>query len=108
MSNSNFVLSFYRPPSRYKTDFLNCSELPPDLNSFRIGSQDNSSHNQSNPFYAGVISNERITADDHFQDVRLVKFDITNSNMRYFICKINVKIKKSFINAGLSLKNPGT
>lgn len=77
------ISSDIRPPSRYKTDFLNCSELPPDLNSFRIGSQDNSSHNQSNPFYARVISNERITADDHFQDVRLVKFDITNSNMSY-------------------------
>ena len=79
---------FFRPPSRYTTNFLNSTEPLPDLNSFRIGSQDNSNHSQSNPFYARVISNERITADDHFQDVRLVKFDITNSNMRYFICKI--------------------
>lgn len=35
------------------------------------------------PFASKVISNERVTALDHFQDVRLIKFDIANSNMSY-------------------------
>ncbi|CAG5115516.1 unnamed protein product [Candidula unifasciata] len=35
------------------------------------------------PFPAHLLSNERLTAADHFQDVRLIKFDITGSNIRY-------------------------
>ncbi|XP_033122556.1 NADPH-dependent diflavin oxidoreductase 1-like [Anneissia japonica] len=35
------------------------------------------------PFFARVISNERVTASDHFQDVRLVKMDISDSSISY-------------------------
>lgn len=31
------------------------------------------------PFYASLISNDRVTAESHWQDVRLIKFDISNS-----------------------------
>ncbi|BFZ20446.1 hypothetical protein BsWGS_23485 [Bradybaena similaris] len=35
------------------------------------------------PYHARLVSNKRITAADHFQDVRLIKFDISGSNIRY-------------------------
>ncbi|KAJ8039423.1 NADPH-dependent diflavin oxidoreductase 1 [Holothuria leucospilota] len=35
------------------------------------------------PYYASILSNERVTAPDHFQDVRLIKFDVHGSNIRY-------------------------
>uniref|UniRef100_UPI00358EAED3 NADPH-dependent diflavin oxidoreductase 1 isoform X2 n=1 Tax=Myxine glutinosa TaxID=7769 RepID=UPI00358EAED3 len=38
---------------------------------------------QSPPFLASMISNERVTVEDHFQDVRLIKFDISNSGLKF-------------------------
>ncbi|CAG0894050.1 unnamed protein product [Cyprideis torosa] len=35
----------------------------------------------SNPFHAQIKANTRVTAKSHFQDVRLITFDITNSEM---------------------------
>ncbi|GAB1286053.1 NADPH-dependent diflavin oxidoreductase 1 [Apodemus speciosus] len=34
------------------------------------------------PFLAPVITNQRVTGPQHFQDVRLIEFDITDSNIR--------------------------
>lgn len=39
-----------------------------------------------NPFYAELIGNERVTAVDHWQDVRLLTFDISDSNIVYVLC----------------------
>ena len=38
---------------------------------------------QRHPFHARLISNSRLTAADHWQDVRLVQFDIKGSGTRY-------------------------
>ncbi|KAL5011405.1 hypothetical protein ScPMuIL_009956 [Solemya velum] len=38
---------------------------------------------QSNPFHAKLLSNDRVTAPDHFQDVRLLKLDISMSGISY-------------------------
>lgn len=38
---------------------------------------------RQHPFAARLVSNERVTPDDHFQDVRLVTFDIENSGIRH-------------------------
>jgi sulfite reductase alpha subunit-like flavoprotein len=38
---------------------------------------------ETRPFYAKVIGNERITAAEHWQDVRLLTFDIHGSNIKY-------------------------
>lgn len=38
---------------------------------------------QRHPFHARLISNSRLTAADHWQDVRLIQFDIKGSGMRY-------------------------
>lgn len=36
---------------------------------------------QSNPFPAAMVSNRRVTELSHYQDVRLIEFDITGSNI---------------------------
>ena len=35
------------------------------------------------PFLAKMISIERVTDEDHWQDVRLIKFDTSGSNIWY-------------------------
>ena len=40
-------------------------------------------YSQDRPFYARVIGNERRTADDHWQDVKLITFDVKGSNIRF-------------------------
>ena len=37
------------------------------------------------PFQAQMMSIERVTDEDHWQDVRLIKFDISGSNIRYIV-----------------------
>ena len=34
------------------------------------------------PFLSTITENKRLTTEDHFQDVRLITFDITGSGMR--------------------------
>uniref|UniRef100_A0A670YNY4 NADPH-dependent diflavin oxidoreductase 1 n=1 Tax=Pseudonaja textilis TaxID=8673 RepID=A0A670YNY4_PSETE len=38
---------------------------------------------ERNPFCARMVSNERVTSESHFQDVRLLEFDITGSGIEY-------------------------
>ncbi|XP_074474499.1 NADPH-dependent diflavin oxidoreductase 1 [Sebastes fasciatus] len=38
---------------------------------------------QSHPFPAKLVSNSRVTDMSHFQDVRLIEFDITGSNIEF-------------------------
>ncbi|XP_075026313.1 NADPH-dependent diflavin oxidoreductase 1 isoform X9 [Calonectris borealis] len=35
------------------------------------------------PFAARVVSNQRVTAESHFQDVRLIEFDVTGSGITF-------------------------
>lgn len=34
------------------------------------------------PFLAPMVTNQRVTGPSHFQDVRLIEFDITGSGLR--------------------------
>ncbi|VDI53148.1 NADPH-ferrihemoprotein reductase [Mytilus galloprovincialis] len=77
------ISSSIRPPSRYTATFLDNTAPHPDLDNYRIGNHSNTAPGQSNPFYAKMTSNERVTSHDHFQDVRLIRFDISNSNISY-------------------------
>ena len=36
-------------------------------------------YDEDNPFYAKMLSNARVTADDHWQDVRLICLDLSSS-----------------------------
>ncbi|XP_056146865.1 NADPH-dependent diflavin oxidoreductase 1 [Lampris incognitus] len=40
---------------------------------------------QAHPFLASMVSNQRVTHASHFQDVRLIEFDITGSSIE-FVC----------------------
>lgn len=42
-----------------------------------------SAPSQSRPFAARMLSNRRVTAPSHYQDVRLVEFDITHSHIEF-------------------------
>lgn len=42
-----------------------------------------STPSREHPFLAGLVSNDRLTPTTHFQDVRLVTFDIQGSGIRY-------------------------
>ncbi|VDI75242.1 Hypothetical predicted protein [Mytilus galloprovincialis] len=77
------ISSTIRPPSRFTATFLDNTAPYPDLDNYRIGKHSNTAPGQSNPFYAKMTSNERVTSHDHFQDVRLIRFDISNSNISY-------------------------
>eukprot|EP00057_Strongylocentrotus_purpuratus_P030077 XP_780652.3 PREDICTED: NADPH-dependent diflavin oxidoreductase 1 [Strongylocentrotus purpuratus] len=74
------------PPARYNVRFIESME-----NGFMKHIADTpiveprSSVAPSNlcPFHAKMVANERLTAPDHFQDVRLVKLDVQESNIKY-------------------------
>ena len=55
-----------------------------DNRSTRIECSENgASYSQSNPFHAKMLSNERVTSDAHWQDVRLIRLDLSDSRMQY-------------------------
>jgi sulfite reductase alpha subunit-like flavoprotein len=39
---------------------------------------------REHPFLARLVSNDRVTPATHFQDVRLVTFDVEGSGIRYW------------------------
>ncbi|XP_038063679.1 NADPH-dependent diflavin oxidoreductase 1-like isoform X2 [Patiria miniata] len=73
------------PPSRYDVQFLDADNSIPvaSTNAGINGLADSQIPSQICPFQARLISNERLTSSDHFQDVRLVKLDIRGSNISY-------------------------
>jgi len=45
--------------------------------------KDRTSWSKMHPFQAQMMSIDRVTDEDHWQDVRLIKFDISGSNISY-------------------------
>ena len=39
---------------------------------------------RTRPFMANLINSERVTSADHFQDVRLIRFDLSHSGITYY------------------------
>lgn len=69
------------PPSKYKVFFLDENHenntQPETLeNDLNCDPDSSAVPNSMNPYHASILSNERVTATDHWQDVRLVTFDI--------------------------------
>ncbi|KAH9512454.1 NADPH-dependent diflavin oxidoreductase 1 [Bulinus truncatus] len=76
------------PASKYKVTFANAVELTSTENlgqeaKFNALILNSSKFGPLCPFHARVIQNKRVTAFDHFQDVRLIKLDINGSNLQY-------------------------
>lgn len=74
--------TFHSLPSKFIFQFL--QEVPSigaeELNLASSAPQTPPSELQ--PFLAPVVTNQRVTGPQHFQDVRLMEFDITESNIR--------------------------
>lgn len=51
---------------------------------------------QSHPFPARLVSNSRVTDLSHFQDVRLIEFDITESNIKWVTISTFMLIQQQF------------
>ncbi|XP_066466654.1 NADPH-dependent diflavin oxidoreductase 1 isoform X1 [Tiliqua scincoides] len=70
-------------PPRFMFQFLdedsgNLSKSPPEQDgAFR------DAPSELHPFRARVVSNQRVTEASHFQDVRLIEFDVTGSGVEY-------------------------
>lgn len=72
----------HRLPSRYELHFLDdvtngLSLEPPDRDTPLSAPP-----SQLHPFLARMVSNQRVTHSSHFQDVRLIDFDITGSQIQ--------------------------
>uniref|UniRef100_J3SC79 NADPH-dependent diflavin oxidoreductase 1 n=1 Tax=Crotalus adamanteus TaxID=8729 RepID=J3SC79_CROAD len=70
-------------PPKYNFQFLD--EASGDLRRATLQPEDALSDVPSdrNPFGAQMVSNRRVTSESHFQDVRLIEFDITGSGIEY-------------------------
>ncbi|KAK3527280.1 hypothetical protein QTP86_018608 [Hemibagrus guttatus] len=68
-------------PPRYVFHFLDYATEKPLVKPMLADGQVLPSSFQ--PFPARVVSNQKVTAPCHFQDVRLIEFDITGSNIQY-------------------------
>ena len=69
-----------RSPPRYRVVFTNDERT--DAPSKTTSSGDERPH-QGKPFLAPLLANDRVTAPDHFQDVRLVRLDIGGSDIQW-------------------------
>lgn len=65
----------FLPPPRYTVNLLEDTPHPISQSSHEFTSK--------NPFFARLVENRRVTTADHFQDVRLVTFDLAESNVTY-------------------------
>ncbi|XP_058014928.1 NADPH-dependent diflavin oxidoreductase 1 isoform X5 [Ahaetulla prasina] len=70
-------------PPKYTFQFLD--EASSDLRKAVLQPEDalGDVPSDRNPFCAQMVSNQRVTSESHFQDVRLIEFDITGSAIEY-------------------------
>ncbi|XP_025112835.1 NADPH-dependent diflavin oxidoreductase 1-like isoform X3 [Pomacea canaliculata] len=87
-SGKNIIPAEVRLPPRYHVVFLDMMEaIPTKRYEFDATNQtvikQQRQPDASSPYLASLAANERVTAKDHFQDVRLLTFDIADSGIRY-------------------------
>lgn len=77
-----FLSTFHSLPSKFIFQFL--QEAPSiGTEGLKLASSDpQRPPSELQPFLAPVITNQRVTGPQHFQDVRLIEFDITDSSIR--------------------------
>ncbi len=68
-----------RPEPRFKARF----EQSPKKETSESCGLNGRIFDESNPFPAVLAKNQRVTADDHFQDTRLIEFDLAESGITY-------------------------
>lgn len=72
-----------RLPPRYVFHFLDDTTEEPVVKPMLAHGQ--APPSSAHPFPARVVSNRRVTAPGHFQDVRHIEFDITDSNIQWVV-----------------------
>ncbi|XP_053380905.1 NADPH-dependent diflavin oxidoreductase 1-like isoform X2 [Mercenaria mercenaria] len=84
------IPSHFRPRPRFKVIFVDGNDRTSPNGSITTNGNIKSGLDTrvptwfpAQPFPAKLISNDRVTAPDHFQDTRLVRLDITGSNISY-------------------------
>lgn len=69
-------------PSKYSVEYVNSPEVE-IINHHTSTKHGEEVFDQTNPFWAKLLVNQRVTAADHFQDVRFVKLDLHGSDFNY-------------------------
>ena len=72
------------------------------------GKQNESKYHKNNPYLAHILVNERVTSEDHFQDVRHIKLKIDSTKMSYSlgdVCYVKPQNSQQNIDKFLSLLN---
>ncbi|KAG9354602.1 hypothetical protein JZ751_001315 [Albula glossodonta] len=70
-------------PPRYVVHFLDDVTENPAPQSEAMETEWPKSTSQAHPFMARMVSNQRVTSASHFQDVRLIEFDIMGSDIEF-------------------------
>ncbi|XP_040462943.1 NADPH-dependent diflavin oxidoreductase 1 isoform X4 [Falco naumanni] len=71
-----------RLPPKYTLHYLAEDSLHPDGDVLQP-SAPRAVPSELHPFAARMVSNQRVTAESHFQDVRLIEFDVTGSGITF-------------------------
>lgn len=74
------IFNICRLPSRYKVMFVEESSR---IRTRPSSPPPSSIPSREGPFPARLVSNDRLTPPTHFQDVRLITFDVQGSGIRY-------------------------
>ena len=59
-------------PHIYQVNFIEETNSPANMEDYELATE-------SRPFYAKVVKNERMTSENHFQNVRMIEFDCQNT-----------------------------
>uniref|UniRef100_A0A4W3JVZ4 NADPH-dependent diflavin oxidoreductase 1 n=1 Tax=Callorhinchus milii TaxID=7868 RepID=A0A4W3JVZ4_CALMI len=70
-------------PSKYSFQFQDETNIDVPVQALDMNGRNGKPPSQVQPFHARVLSNRRVTDPSHFQDVRLMKFDIAGSGIEY-------------------------
>eukprot|EP00794_Sanderia_malayensis_P015807 gene15807-17400_t len=116
-AGKDIIPSDVRPPPRFKIELLSShnNTAISKIDSFeniasasKEVSSDVTQWCRSWPYQAKIISNEEVTPQEHWQDVRLIKFDVTDSGLRFNpgdVVMIQPENMTSFVDKFIKLLN---
>uniref|UniRef100_A0A8D2DII6 NADPH-dependent diflavin oxidoreductase 1 n=1 Tax=Sciurus vulgaris TaxID=55149 RepID=A0A8D2DII6_SCIVU len=70
-------------PSKFTLQFIQEAPNPGSKESCLASPESLGPPSESQPFLAPMVTNQRVTGPSHFQDVRLIEFDITDSGISF-------------------------
>ena len=77
------ISSLALSPPKYKVHFVNSTEESKLNVTNHLTPNEEGEASASNPCFASVTMNQRVTAEDHFQEVRLVEFDVSKTKFNH-------------------------